>query len=157
MRTGECSSAPFPVQECFVKILQWHMLVPCITSCFIIPRQYTPPCVSSTHTRKCQKKNMPTNAWSHCSQNGEPPKIHKHKPGLVESSGCGFIQNIGYQLPDSVFQPLFDRIYMLAGGMVPITSNISKHSVVSIMFDLKSTRVDSALALGSNQSTWISC
>ena len=106
---------------------------------------------------KMPEKNMPTNAWSHCSQNGEPPKIHKHKPGLVESSGCGFIQNIGYQLPDSVFQPLFDRIYMLAGGMVPITSNISKHSVVSIMFDLKSTRVDSALALGSNQSTWISC
>ena len=55
MRTGECSSAPVPVEECFVKILQWHLLAPYITSSLIIPRQYTPPCASSTH--------IPTNAW----------------------------------------------------------------------------------------------
>lgn len=51
MRTGECSSAPVPVEECFVKILQWHLLAPYITSSFLIPRQYTPPCASSMHTR----------------------------------------------------------------------------------------------------------
>ena len=97
MRTWECSSAPVPVEECFVKILQWHLLAG-------NTHHHAHPQRTPDNTKKTYQQML---GESLPSEEGTPKD--SHKSGLVEKNWLYAKYKLpvaSFCLPTSVWQDL---------------------------------------------------